>query len=189
MLKVRFKPVRFSDLELLRKWRNTPRISQNMYSSEHITTKQQEKWFESLIVDKTRKVFICLLNDTPVGTLYFSSIESESCEWGCYLGGEALLPGVGLILEASALNYAFKYLHVNTLMADVLSFNEPPKKMHKLFKYHDLGKYKTGIIRDGIELEVNKYQYRQEDWNINKAGVYKILPKKITEIINNVDFT
>lgn len=189
MLKVKFKAVQFSDLELLRKWRNSPRISQNMYSSEHITQRQQEKWFESLIEDQTRKYFICLLDERPVGTLYFSSIGSESCEWGCYLGGDALLPGLGLVLEASALNYAFKHLHVNTLMADVLSFNEPPKKMHKLFKYNDLGKHKTGIIRDGEELEVNKYQYLHSDWDTNHNSVYKILPKKITDIINNVDFT
>jgi len=189
MLKVTFQQVQFSDLELLRSWRNTPRISQNMYNSEYITEKQQKKWFENLIDDKSRKYFVCLLDESPVGTLYFTSIESEKCEWGCYIGGEALLPGVGLILEASALNYAFNYLCVDTLLAEVISFNEPPKKMHKFFKYQDLGKINTGIIKDGIEMEINKYKYRQVDWNNNKESVYKKLPKKITEIINNVEFT
>lgn len=189
MLKINFQMIQFKDLELLREWRNSPRISKNMYNREYITKEKQENWFRGLEEDNTRRYFVCSIDNIPVGSLYFNSIQNESCEWGCYIGGDGVIPGVGLVLGASALNYAFDTLKVKILKADVLSFNSSPQKMHKFFKYQDLGKCKSGIIRDGIELEVNKYQYLQENWSDNKESVYKKIPTKIVETINYVDFT
>ncbi|MEM5529399.1 UDP-4-amino-4,6-dideoxy-N-acetyl-beta-L-altrosamine N-acetyltransferase [Gammaproteobacteria bacterium AS21] len=188
MLKVKFKPVQFSDLELLRQWRNSPRISNNMYNNDFISQQQQEGWFESLQHDECKIYFVCLLDDKAVGTLYFTDIKESSCEWGCYLGGESLIPGLGLILEAAALEYAFNYLKIKTLNADVLTFNTPAKKMHKLFKYNELGIEDTEIIRGNEILQVCKYNYCEINWLSNKEQVFKSLPKKLVTSIRNIKF-
>jgi UDP-4-amino-4,6-dideoxy-N-acetyl-beta-L-altrosamine N-acetyltransferase len=188
MLKVEFKPVQFSDLELLRQWRNSPRISNNMYNNNLISQQQQKDWFQSLQRDECKIYFVCLLDNKAVGTLYFTDIKETSCEWGCYLGGKSLIPGLGLVLEAAALEYAFNYLNIITLNADVLTFNTPAKKMHKLFRYNELGVEETGIIRDNEVLQVCKYNYSKINWLLNKEQVFSVLPKKLVTCIKNIKF-
>ena len=45
---MRLVRLRHCDIELVRHWRNDPKISQHMAYREHITREMQERWFETV---------------------------------------------------------------------------------------------------------------------------------------------
>jgi UDP-4-amino-4,6-dideoxy-N-acetyl-beta-L-altrosamine N-acetyltransferase len=188
VFEVTFKKLDVDSIELLRNWRNTERISQNMLSTDHISEEQQQAWFKKIDADPAERYFVCYSSDTPVGMLCFNGITETDCEWGCYVGTDKLMPGFGLVFEAAALDYAFTVLGLKTLKANVLSHNTPALKMHKLFKYQDLGQVPTDIVRNGEELMMSQFVYQNTDWQTNQEQVFKLIPKKILESIKNVKF-
>jgi len=188
MAKVSFRAIDVDDLDMVRTWRNLPRIRDNMYDNTIISAQQQQQWFGQLIKDDSKIYLLCLLDDVPVGTLYFTNISGQTYEWGCYIGAERILPGLGLVLAASALNYAFKQLNAKLLLADVLMFNIGPQKMHKLFRYQQLENSCLSHERDGKKLQVCHYQYNKNDWLSNQTEIYRSLPKNLVKVIENVKF-
>jgi len=186
MPSITFSTIQQKDLETLRNWRNLPRIRNNMYNTNIISSEQQINWFKSLHNDSERRYFLCLLDEKPVGALYFTDITVEECHWGCYLGEERVWPGMGLVLEIAALEYAFDRLQVNTIKADVLSFNLPPQTMHRIFLYKENG-YKY-IIREGEKIKVLLYTYTRKSWATNKQKVFVRIPAKIVQAAQLAEF-
>ena len=95
---------------MVRIWRNKSRIRQNMVDQNIIEPAQQLSWFKSLKDNRRCEYRVFFQDDQPVGMLYFSEIEKESCSWGCYIGEDRVWPGSGIILELAALDYVFKIL-------------------------------------------------------------------------------
>jgi UDP-4-amino-4,6-dideoxy-N-acetyl-beta-L-altrosamine N-acetyltransferase len=175
-------------IEKVRGWRNQPRISRNMISDAQITREQQKKWFEGLANDSTRKYMVFFQDETPIGLLYFSSITRESCEWGCYIGEEAVWPGSGLLLEVAALDYAFNTLEVNRLIAEVFEFNVAPQRMHDFFGYQNLGLGDQVVERDGVEYGLIRYWYEKGDWLAKREQVISKLPGQIKTAVEKISF-
>ena len=173
-------------IELVRTWRNKARIRNNMLSNTEITIDQQVKWFADLENDQSRKYFVLFQNMKPIGMLYFSEINDKSCHWGCYIGEETIWPGSGLILEVAALDFAFNYFAVNSLIAEVLEFNFGAINMLKFFGYTFDSTFDTKIIRDVKKIALLRYDYCKEDWVANRNIVITKLPKQIRTAINNV---
>lgn len=186
MPNVVFKPVIESDIEQLRLWRNNPRIQQNMLNTNSISIDEQKKWFATLATDDTQKQFVCWLDDKPIGVLNFTAINQHTCEWGCYIGSEHILPGFGLVLAACALEYAFNHLQVDTLKAQVLINNLAPQKIHKFFKYQYID---DKFIGDDIKSKaVLHYEYKKQTWHENKKNVFSLLPKHLLNVIKSATF-
>lgn len=175
-------------IEKVRGWRNQPRIKRNMISDAQITCEQQKKWFEGLVDDPTRKYMVFFRDETPIGLLYFSSITRESCEWGCYIGEEAVWPGSGLLLEIAALDYAFNILGVGCLIAEVFEFNVAPQRMHDFFGYQNLGLGDQVVERDGVEYRLIRYCYKKGDWLTKREQVISRLPGQIRKAVEKISF-
>ena len=175
-------------IEKVRGWRNQPRIKRNMISDAQITSEQQKKWFEGLADDPERKYMTFFQDETPVGLLYFSSITRESCEWGCYIGEEAVWPGSGLLLEVAALDYAFNFLEVECLIAEVFEFNVAPQRMHDFFGYKNLGLSDQVIERDGVEYRLIRYCYEKCAWLARREQVMNSLPRQIRAAVEKISF-
>ena len=187
MSDVEFRAVSEETIELMRNWRNSPRIRNNMFSNNIISKEQQQKWFHNQKTDNSSQYFVCHLDNKPIGSLYFSDILDDSCYWGCFIGEDRVLPGFGLVLEYAALEYAFSTLCVKTLHTEVFEKNLPPHKIHNFFGYEKVSSY-TRQVPSQSPLIVLKYMYNRSDWQIKSRKVERILPKNITKICKKIVF-
>lgn len=182
-----FMPITADLIETIRVWRNSPRVRENMLDDTEIGREQQGIWFASLEKqhDKLYKVFC--QNSKPVGMLYFSDINNESCTWGCYIGEEAVWPGSGVLLSIAALDFAFLSLKVEVLNAEVFEENSSPIRMHKTFGYSTL-RDKVVKTKSGREVTLKCFGYLKSDWLKNRENILSKLPKQIQHAANSIIF-
>lgn len=85
----RFLKIQKDDLELLRHWRNSPRINQFMEFREYITPEMQQEWFESVNNDKN--LYLIIEHDyKKIGLLNAKDIswEEATIEGGIFFWEE-----------------------------------------------------------------------------------------------------
>ena len=75
------KPLCYEDIEMIRKWRNSPQINRYALDRKHITKKQQEEWFKKLGEDE---YFIIQAKQEPIGLIWFNHKEGL-IETGFYI--------------------------------------------------------------------------------------------------------
>lgn len=175
------RPLGQEDLERVRRWRNQERIRRNMYNSAPISAEEQQRWFAGLAGDASRHYSLFLLDENPIGCLYYTAIRDGEAQLGYYLGEERIWPGTGLLLELTALDYAFARLGLETLLAEVLEFNTGPQKIHDLFGFERLGRLPAALSRDGQALGAIGFRYRRLDWQAGRDAVVQRLPRQIRE--------
>ncbi|HAS6344854.1 TPA: UDP-4-amino-4,6-dideoxy-N-acetyl-beta-L-altrosamine N-acetyltransferase [Vibrio vulnificus] len=185
-MKIEFKSVNIEHLEMLREWRNSPRIAQNMYSQEYITESQQRSWFDGLSTNTTCSYFVCYVNEQPTGCLSFTDITDSTCSWGCYVGEPDVWVGTGIAIEAAALDYAFNHLKLQKLVAEVVSANKPPQRLHKMFGYDFI--VEESVSRSGSDFMVKIYEYTHENWLIQRNKILGKLPPVISNAIQTISF-
>lgn len=185
-MKIEFKSINTGHLEMLREWRNSPRIAQYMYSQEHISESQQLSWFKNLSSNASCRYFVCYVNGQPTGCLSFTDITDSGCSWGCYVGEPDFWIGTGMAIEAAALDFALNYLKLQKITAEVLSENKPPQRLHKMFGYDF--KTEEPVLRSGSEFTVKIYEYTQESWLIKKSKILGKLPQVISDAIQTISF-
>lgn len=182
-----FEPLRQEHLELVLQWRNSPRIKQNMHNDALLKWPEHCIWFEKLQIDKSRKFYVFLQNQRPIGVLNFSNMDSSTPEWGCYLGETNVWPGSGIILELAALDFAASQRQFSHLLAQVLSFNSAANKMHKVFEYEKVNCEKGGE-RNGLPFDILHYCYELKQWAKNRDKILAKLPKNIALAAANIEF-
>lgn len=89
---VTFKRLEEADLELLRQWRNSPKINQFMEYREFITPKMQKAWFKS-INNLDNFYYIMEYNDEKIGLINNKNSDWESgvSESGIFIWDEKYL--------------------------------------------------------------------------------------------------
>lgn len=71
---ITLKRLTHDKIEMLRGWRNDPKIQQTMFYREYITPEMQERWFQNL--DKTRNYyFIIEFNGNEIGLINVKNID------------------------------------------------------------------------------------------------------------------
>lgn len=175
------RPITLEDIEQVRQWRNLERIRVNMYNTDPIDADQQRLWFAGLEKDTTRNYFLFLQDDRSVGCLYYTNIREGTAQLGYYLGEERIWPGLGLLLELTALDYAFDRLGLDRLLAEVLEFNSGPQKIHALFGYEKIGGNSDSASRHGVTTPVIVFRYLREDWQARRSEILQLLPKQVRE--------
>ncbi|MCF6178269.1 MAG: UDP-4-amino-4,6-dideoxy-N-acetyl-beta-L-altrosamine N-acetyltransferase [Geopsychrobacter sp.] len=167
------------DIEQVRQWRNQEPIRRNMYSTELINSEQQQHWFNELSNDQTKLHFLFLQDGLPVGCLNYNEINDGEAKLGYYLGEQRIWPGLGLILELTAIEYAFKKLKLNCLLAEVLEFNTGPQRIHDLFGFEQVGILPEATWRDDSPIAAILFSYRSQDWLKKKEKIMQRLPRQI----------
>ena len=182
-----FVALRPQYLEQVWSWRNLPHVRHNMHNDAPISWEEHQAWFNALQNNYDKHFFIFLQDKRPIGVLNFSLTEPATLEWGCYLGEDNVWPGSGLLLEIAALDFAFSQPGINTLYAEVLSFNKSVIKLHKLFRYQEM-EMKPGKVRDGSDFCVRRFAYTKSDWCQNRDLVLRTLPKQICAAATKIHF-
>lgn len=135
-------PLKKEDLELVRSWRNSPEVSQYMYTDDIISEESQKLWFKKIEKENNSIYWIIRFENEKIGVASLTDIDikNSKCFWGFYLGTTDIRgKGIGAKIEYKILEYVFENLKLNKLCGEVLSFNENVIRMHEKFGFRREG--------------------------------------------------
>ena len=184
--KSRFVTLSEDKIELVRNWRNKPRVRDNSIDNSIISAQDQQVWFEGVKARKDCFYFLFLQDDKPIGMLSFTDIDGVACKWGCYIGEDAVWPGSGLILEVAALDYAFDVIGVELLVAEVFEHNKGPIRMCRFFEYEEAGLADAASGPNASRLL--KFVYARKNWVERRRAVLRKLPKQIQVALEQIEY-
>ncbi len=146
------------DLELLRQWRNDPKISQHMFQQGKISSAMQQRWFLA-INNPQNFYFLILQNKKPVGLINLSSVdyEARTAFSGLFIYEDAWL-GTDVPVRASLcmLDVFFQLFGIETVYAKVRSSNPVAHRYNSALGFVRSKKIEMGL---GYEYELTKKSY------------------------------
>lgn len=178
------------DKNVIREWRNSPEVSQYMYTDDYITPEIHENWFKRIQKDPTCRYWIITYRNKGVGVVNICDISERNkrCFWAYYIAEPSVRgKGVGAVVEYEILQYVFKELKFNRLCCEVLSFNEMIIKTHESFGFKKEGYFRKHIFKGDRFYDVVSMAILKEDWNAIKPEIEpKILriKNRLTKISN-----
>lgn len=130
---IKFRKLLYKDIEQVMKWRNNSKIRQQFLDNRVIEYEEQERWFNSLNLDKDY-YFILEVYDKPIGLFYLNNFNSldESAEPNGFVGDVSFLnaPEIGKAL-LGFFDFAFNKLNVEILKGKILKSNISFINIHK----------------------------------------------------------
>ncbi len=112
-------------IELVRHWRNDPKISQYMEFREHITAEMQKAWFQR-INNPQNYYFILIFEGQEIGLANIRDIDTEhqSGEGGLFIYADAYLNSEVPFRAVLALNdFCFETLGLKEMIAHIMQDN------------------------------------------------------------------
>lgn len=164
---VTFIELEEAHLELVREWRNSPDVSQYMYTESEISIEDQLNWFKVLQKDTTKKYWIIANRDKLIGVVNLVNIHAqfESASWAFYIGDVTTRGGgIGAKIEYAVLNYVFDELKLNKLMCEVFVSNDAVIKLHEKFGFRREAYYRNHIPKAGKFLDVVGLSILKDEW-------------------------
>lgn len=168
MKDITLNPLEEKDIELVREWRNSPEVSQYMYTEELISEKQQANWFKKIDKEENSKYWIITYEDKKIGVASLTDIDrrNSKCFWGFYLGNSDIRgQGIGSKIEFNVLKYVFDEIKLNKLCGEVLSSNEKVVKMHEKFGFRREGYLRNHILKRDQFFDVVVIGLLSSEWN------------------------
>lgn len=101
--------LQYSDIELVRKWRNQDFIRNKMEYQEIITSEQQISWFDS-ISHSGDFYFLINIQNNAIGLAHVSKIDShnQNAHVGIFIGDTSFI-GTGISFRISMLLFQFSF--------------------------------------------------------------------------------
>lgn len=161
------RPLVADDLELVREWRNSEAVAQYMYSSEPISTEQQQAWFARLQHDDTKQYWMILHQGQPVGVANLYAIHRgfRTCYWAFYLAEQQTRgSGLGAKVELAVLDYVFETLKLNKLLCEVFVDNAKVIAMHEKFGFRRESYFREHIYKQGSYRDVVGLALLRREW-------------------------
>ena len=174
------RAVRSKEIEIMRVWRNTPSVRNNMYTRHEISYEEHQKWWEESEKRQDQEYFIYELDGAPRGVVSFTAIDkiNLNCAWAFYAAPEAPR-GSGSRMEFLALEYVFNGLLMKKLYCEVLAFNAPVIKMHEKFGFSVEGVFRQQHRVDDDLVDVYRLGMLREEWlNRCEAMHHKLLSQR-----------
>lgn len=159
------------DLELLRGWRNDPKIANQMNYREYITPRMQKKWFSS-VNNPNNFYFIVIAEGKKIGLADLKEINYSNKTWeaGLFIYDDEFL-GTLIPFQIFLAQYDFGFfdLGLKTCYGRVLKSNTNAIKFNAFFGYE---------LEPGQEgLEHQKYVLPKERYILRKEQLLKKLSK------------
>lgn len=165
-----FRAIEETDLELIRNWRFSEDMCRYFPDNEPINMFNQKKWFENVVsnFDENKFFLVVKLDDnTPIGLVLLQKLDlrNGNAESAIYLGdAEYYSKGYATEMQLTILDYAFNYLNLHKVYAEILEGNERSLSLHKKFNFKVTGTFKEHIYHEGrhidlIRLEVLKNEF------------------------------
>lgn len=134
---IELESIKHHHIEQIRNWRNLEAIQNKMIYREHITSDEQEIWFEN-VVSKNKLFFICKIDHEPIGLIYSDNIDWEqkiSYNSGIFLVDNTIY-GTGYpILISLLFTYCGFNFNISTNIIRVLNDNDNAIRFNKSIGY------------------------------------------------------
>lgn len=171
---IALRDVRLEDKEVIRNWRNLPKIAKYMYTNHYINPDEHEKWFQGIFNDPTRRYWIITYGQEDVGLVNLYNIDNKNkrCYWAFYVVSPNVRgKGVGGFVEYSILQYVFEELNFNRLCCEVLASNQPVIKAHESFGFTQEGYFRQHVIKGSQPVDAVSLAILREEWELKKPKI------------------
>ena len=160
--------------ELLRVWRNKPRVRAEMCFNEEISSEEHSLWLEKVLSSgSTDKIRIAVLNRVPFGMVRLMDINYKNCssDWGLYIGDEQFL---GLGLGKKMLAYLIKWAFVEERLKE-LHTKVRKKNIKANSIYTNAGFHVVGETEDFYIMSLNSFD-DIKIWTVGQGGNGRQMP-------------
>lgn len=143
-------------IEMVRNWRNDPKISQYMEYREYITKEMQQSWFAK-INNANNYYFIAEYRGKEIGLINIKDInyENKVGEGGIFIyESDFLNTDVPFRISLATSDFGFETLHLNKIIVHILSDNK------RAIKYNEYIGY---VLADGQDSIMNQLYYLTTD--------------------------
>lgn len=166
------------ELELMLSWRNAPSVRANMYTRHEIGLAEHLAWWARIQERTDQKFFMYEFQDTPLGIVAFTGIDSTSqnSSWAFYASPQAP-KGTGSKMEFLALEHAFFNIQLHKLFCEVLAFNTPVIKLHQKFGFTVEGILREQHLVDGAFVDVYRLGVLATEWEAQREEMQQKLLK------------
>ena len=157
---IQIKPVTPSDLPSLRRWRNSPEISEQMIDTSHITPKDQRLWYKKIIDSVEEAHWVVWCKNIRTGYMNLKGKESicsqNSLDGGLYVGKSEVQHGLlGYAIALMQLDIAFNFLFCRKYETSFRETNSSARKFNKQLGYREISCI-NGFVRVSITNESYK---------------------------------
>jgi RimJ/RimL family protein N-acetyltransferase len=160
---IKLKRLEYSDIEMVRQWRNLSNVNKFMNFRDYISIDMQKQWFNSL--DNTKDYFFVIYHmDYPVGLTEIKHIsDNQSADLGIFIADEDSLKIPLLSYRAifTIIDFAFYNLELTQLTATVLKNNTRAIKFNKSFGFQNIQNANDTQILHFI-LKKDIYEYKSK---------------------------
>ena len=170
---VLLRPVKRSDISYFLKWFNDPEVIQYLELYLPMTEMSEEKFIEELGTTRAKSDVILVIeavgaNSTrPIGNCGLHDINSkdhkaifgivigEKDHWNKTYGTEA---------AQLLINYGFQQLNLHRISSSAFSFNERSIKLHKKLGFHEEGRLRQAMFKNGQYHDLVLFGILREEW-------------------------
>ena len=148
---IELERLRLDKIELVRNWRNDPKISQYMDFKEYISPEMQINWFNKINNDNNY-YFIVVYKNEDIGLVNVKDIDyNNKCgEPGIFIYEDKYLnTGVGILSALCITDFAFEYLNLEYVYCHIMADNKRAVRFNIALGY---------LIDEGQE-EIKKQRY------------------------------
>ncbi len=132
---IRLVQLTHDKIELVRKWRNDPKIQQYMEYRQEITVEMQEAWFQKISSSGKDFFFIMEFEGEEVGLINVKNVDFEKKEGepGIFIWDDDFLNcGASVRASLARNDFAWETLKLERLVSHVLSDNKRAIRYNKL---------------------------------------------------------
>lgn len=170
---ITLKQLTHDKIELVRRWRNDPKISQYMEFRDTITPEMQERWFEKINNSKNDLFFIIVADGKDIGLINIKDIEwdKKTGETGIFIwDDECLNSDYGLRSALCIHDFAFNELGLETLHGHTLASNRRANRLNKALGYN--------VLPNQDDIDNKAVLLYKKDYFEKTAMMKKILSKQ-----------
>lgn len=179
MLKGKFVNLRIlesSDIEIVRKWKNSPENYKYFANQDFISDSRQVEWFASKSKDVNALYLIIIdkKTSTPIGMTLLESIDhrNRNACWGIYIADIKYRKRIFAVESVYLLfDYAFNYLNLYKIYGNTLSFNERGRKFHQLIGFSEEATFKKHVFVNGQYADLIWICLFSSEWKEKKIGL------------------
>lgn len=156
-------------IELVRNWRNDPKISQYMEYKGHITPEMQANWFKK-IDNENNHYFIIEYEGKDVGLINIRDVDfvEQEGEGGIFIYDDALLNStISFQSVLALLDFGFQDLKLKRMTAQILKDNKRAIQYNKALGFK--------IEPNQEEIYNQLYVLNREDFEKKKKNILKLL--------------
>jgi len=181
-MELRFRNIKPDDLPMILKWRTMPEVADYMYTDFEPKIEIQQKWYDDICRDNTRRDWLINVDGEDVGLLSIIRIDNlnKRCEWAYYLASPSVRgKGIGKSVEMNVLEYVFENLNLNKLCCEVLKKNEIVIKIHEKYGSVVEGTRRRHIFKKNDFHDIVEMGILEEDWRKNVRGNFEYIKAEI----------